>query len=67
MKDISNRISPSATASSILPLLVSNAIAVVITLVKWLIFPPTIITAPTSALALPNPVRATVMRAYLDS
>ena len=45
---------PSARASSKLPLSVSMAIVVVMTLVKPAMFPPTIRIAPTSAITLPN-------------
>ena len=53
---------PSPTASPRFPFDVSSAIAVVITRVTWLMLPPTMITAPTSAMARPKPARATVSR-----
>tara|TARA_B110000438_G_C15627946_1_gene569588 strand:+ start:709 stop:879 length:171 start_codon:yes stop_codon:yes gene_type:complete len=53
---------PRAIAYSRLPIRVSKDIEVVITLVKWLIFPPTIITAPTSEIALPNADSKTVIK-----
>ncbi len=49
---------PSASGRS--PLLVSSAIAVVITRVTPSMLPPTIITAPTSAIARPKPASTTV-------
>ena len=52
---------PKARAKGKFPIEVSKAMEVVITLVKWLIFPPTIITAPTSAMPLPNPAKETVI------
>ena len=51
---------PSASASGRSPLLVSSAIVVVITRVTPSMLPPTIITAPTSAIARPNPASSTV-------
>ena len=54
------RIIPSAKASSKLPFDVSKAIVVVITRVDPAILPPTIITAPTSAIARPNPAKTAV-------
>ena len=54
------RIIPSANASSKFPFDVSKAIVVVITRVEPAIFPPTIITAPTSAIARPNPAKTAV-------
>ena len=55
-----SRTIPNPKAKLKLPLLVSKAIAVVMTLVTWSILPPTIITAPTSAIALPKPASKTV-------
>ena len=52
---------PRAIAYSKFPILVSSEIAVVITLVKWLMLPPTIITAPTSDIALPKAERRAVI------
>ncbi len=52
--------SPSASASGRSPLLVSSAIAVVMTRVKPSMLPPTIITAPTSAAARPKPASSAV-------
>ena len=46
---------PSASASARSPLEVSSAIVVVITRVTWSMLPPTMITAPTSAIARPKP------------
>ena len=54
---------PSASASGRSPLLVSSAIAVVITRVTPSMLPPTIITAPTSAIARPNAVSSIVTTA----
>ncbi len=51
---------PSASASGRSPLLVSSAIVVVITRVTPSMLPPTIITAPTSAMARPKPASSTV-------
>src|SRR5690348_17155700 len=51
---------PSPRASARLPLLVSSAMVVVITRVTWSMLPPTIITAPTSALARPKPASSAV-------
>src|SRR6185369_10194746 len=51
---------PSASARS--PFEVSSAIAVVIIRVTWSILPPTIMTAPPSALARPKPASSAVMR-----
>ena len=51
---------PSASASGRSPLLVSSAIVVVITRVTPSMLPPTIITAPTSAIARPKPASSTV-------
>ena len=51
---------PRAKASSRLPFDVSKAIVVVITRVDPAILPPTIITAPTSAIARPNPAQIAV-------
>src|SRR5690606_36575478 len=56
------RTMPSPSASGRSPLLVSSAIAVVITRVTPSILPPTIMTAPTSALARPKPARIAVKR-----
>ena len=58
---------PSASASGRSPLLVSSAMAVVITRVKPSMLPPTTITAPTSALARPKPASSTVSRAKRPS
>ena len=58
---------PSPRAKDKSPLDVSITIVVVITRVIWAIFPPTIITAPTSANALPSPARATVNKENLAS
>ena len=49
------------------PLEVSRAIVVVITRVRWSILPPTIITAPTSDTARPNPASTTVSSEYRAS
>src|SRR6266849_3100561 len=54
------RIIPNPSASGRSPLLVSSAMVVVITRVTPSMFPPTIITAPTSAAARPNPARIVV-------
>src|SRR6267154_1345795 len=54
------RIIPRPSASGRSPLLVSSAMVVVITRVTPSMFPPTIITAPTSAAARPNPARIVV-------
>ena len=54
---------PSASASGRSPLLVSSAMAVVITRVKPSMLPPTIITAPTSEMARPNDASSTVSSA----
>ena len=54
---------PSAIASGRSPLLVSSAIVVVITRVKPSMLPPTIITAPTSAMARPKAAISTVSTA----
>ena len=58
---------PKAKAKDKFPFEVSKAIVVVITLVRWSILPPTIITAPTSEIALPNPAKITVKIEYLAS
>ena len=50
-----------------LPLLVSSAIAVVMTRVTLSMLPPTIMTAPTSAIARPNPASAVVVNEYRPS
>ncbi len=50
-----SKITPNFIAMSVLPFDVSRTILVVITLVFPAIFPPTIITAPTSAIARPKP------------
>ena len=55
-----SRIMPSASASGRSPLLVSSAMAVVITRVTPSMLPPTIMTAPTSAAARPKPASTTV-------
>ena len=65
--EINIKIMPKEIANSKLPLEVSKAIEVVITLVKWAIFPPTIIIAPTSDIALPNPARMQVNNEYRAS
>ena len=52
---------PSASASAILPFEVSSAIAVVMVRVTWSILPPTIMTAPTSAMARPKPASTAVI------
>ena len=57
-----SRIRPRPSASARSPLEVSSAIAVVITRVTWLMLPPTMITAPTSAEARPKPARNAVAR-----
>ena len=54
---------PSASASGRSPLLVSSAMAVVITRVTPSMLPPTIITAPTSAIARPKAASSTVSSA----
>src|SRR5258706_257652 len=54
------RIIPRPSASGRSPLLVSSAMVVVITRVTPSMFPPTIIPAPTSAAARPNPARIVV-------
>src|SRR5574343_386057 len=59
--------SPKAKASGKSPLLVSSAIAVVITRVKPSMLPPTIITAPTSETARPKAVTKVVTRAMRSS
>ena len=46
---------------------VSSAIVEVITLVKWSMLPPTMITAPTSDKPLARPANTTVSREYLAS
>ena len=51
---------PSPSASGRSPLLVSSAIVVVMTRVTPSMLPPTIITAPTSAIARPKPASSTV-------
>ena len=51
---------PSPSASGRSPLLVSSAIAVVMTRVTPSMFPPTMITAPTSAAARPKPASTIV-------
>src|SRR5882762_387429 len=57
---ITIRMIPNPSASGRSPLLVSSAMVVVITRVTPSMFPPTIITAPTSAAARPNPARIVV-------
>ena len=52
---------PNASANGKSPLLVSSEMAVVITRVTPSILPPTIITAPTSAMARPNPASTAVV------
>src|ERR1041385_2631671 len=54
---MARRMIPNPSASGRSPLLVSSAMVVVITRVTPSMFPPTIITAPTSAAARPNPAR----------
>ena len=56
------RTMPRARASGRSPLLVSSAMAVVITRVTPSMLPPTIITAPTSEAARPKPASTTVRR-----
>ena len=58
---------PKASAKGRSPLDVSSAIEVVMTLVTWSIFPPTIITAPTSYTALPKPAKNMVIKESLLS
>ncbi len=53
---------PRPSASGRLPLVVSSAIAVVITRVTPTMLPPTIITVPTSEIARPNAVSMIVSR-----
>ena len=53
---------PRASARARSPLDVSRAMAVVMTRVTWLMLPPTMITAPTSAMARPKPASATVSK-----
>ena len=65
--EIVNNIIPNASARGKLPFDVSKDIEVVITLVKWSILPPTIITAPTSDIARPKPAKTTVTSEYLAS
>ena len=67
INDIKSKIIPKAKAKGRSPLDVSSAIVVVITLVTWSIFPPTIITAPTSDIARPNPARNIVIKESLLS
>jgi hypothetical protein len=59
---MARRTMPSASASARSPLLVSSAIVVVITRVYPAMLPPTMMTAPTSALARPKPARSAVVR-----
>ena len=59
-KEIINNIMPKANASGKLPFDVSKDIDVVMTRVKWSILPPTMMTAPTSDIALPKPAKITV-------
>ena len=54
---------PNDSANSKDPLLVSNAIAVVIVLVNPSMLPPTIIAIPTSPIARPKPVMIPVISA----
>src|ERR1700751_2738586 len=56
------RTKPSPTARARSPLDVSSAIAVVIVRVKPSILPPTIMMAPTSAAARPNPASSATTR-----
>ena len=58
---------PSPSASGKSPLLVSSAMAVVMTRVNPSMLPPTIITAPTSDTARPKAVISTVSKAYRSS
>ena len=58
---------PKLNASASSPLDVSSTILVVITLVIFAIFPPTIITAPTSDKALPRPVTIIINNSNLHS
>ncbi|MBC36415.1 MAG: hypothetical protein CMM97_01030 [Rickettsiales bacterium] len=58
---------PKAIANSKLPLLVSIAMVVVITRVTCSILPPTIITAPTSAIARPRPAKIAVSNPWRAS
>ena len=53
---------PSASARAMFPFEVSSAMVVVIVRVTWSILPPTIITAPTSAMARPKPASTAVIR-----
>src|SRR5206468_2689976 len=62
MTTIAIRMRPSPIASGRSPFEVSSAIAVVMVRVKPSILPPTMITAPTSAAARPNPARSAVTR-----
>ena len=62
-----SKITPNARARGKFPFDVSREIDVVMTRVKWSIFPPTIITAPTSEIARPKPARTTVTSEYLAS
>ena len=55
--------SANASASGRSPLLVSSAMAVVMTRVKPSMLPPTIITAPTSEIARPKQASSTVSSA----
>ena len=65
--DVIKSIIPKASARESSPFEVSIVIVVVITLVRWSIFPPTIITAPTSETPFARPARTTVISEYLAS
>jgi hypothetical protein len=58
---------PKLNANDNSPLDVSRTMLVVIIRVKLSIFPPTIITAPTSESALLSPVMTMINKSYLDS
>ena len=64
-KEIIRSTKPRASANSKLPLFVSSIIAVVITLVFHWMLPPTMLTAPTSAIDLPKAVSITEESAIL--
>ena len=65
--EITIRVIPKLIANDNSPLEVSKTMLVVITRVWCAIFPPTMITAPTSAKALPNPARKLTDNKLLDS
>ena len=65
--DVIKSIIPKASAKESSPFEVSIVIVVVITLVRWSIFPPTIITAPTSEIPFARPAKTTVISEYLAS